>query len=379
MRISRPLFKCLILLSALSTVWCGSKGQTATNDSNEHEAYSVVMVPAVGSEVETRNTSRFKYVSNAWNGKVLVVTDAAAGSKVLEYSVSERSWKTVDFGGPSRVSCIAIREAQSGYLVDVDGNFWTTEDQGQLWSKVTLPNDLTLGFQTANGLFLVGESHFYLSNTYFGLLETRDKGRTWSVVKDFNRKTVSTVEFLDGSNGFAFVVAKGIKIGDLAGVRDNVYQTVDGGITWKLLSSIDRLDGIYHSLFKDKSTGYVFGSYGPANVTSNSGKTWAEFSFNVERFVALSIGWVGNSSVLVSGYQFKTDERDFPRNGKSILLRSDDGGSTYSIVFSDSSEPFFSDVKVFDRSEAWLIGRDRIFRTIDGGSSWKLELQLHNN
>ncbi len=130
----------------------------------------------------------------------------------------------------------------------VDGSFLvvTTSNGGATWEEVpaaNLPPPLPIeygGFSDGGGTALAVEG---TSNAWFGtalgepvrIFRTTDKGRTWTVANtplSTNRPYwgISTIVFKDSLNGFA-------GCGGITNDSNNLAQTTDGGKSWSLVTT----------------------------------------------------------------------------------------------------------------------------------------------
>ncbi len=61
---------------------------------------------------------------------------------------------------------------------------------------------------------------------------------------------------------------------------------------------------------------------------------------------------------------------------EGVLLHTTDGGAQWTTVPVGSDEPFLSIVRFGSKELGWLAGRDGIYRTEDGGKTWRTTLKL---
>jgi photosystem II stability/assembly factor-like uncharacterized protein len=58
------------------------------------------------------------------------------------------------------------------------------------------------------------------------------------------------------------------------------------------------------------------------------------------------------------------------------VLRTLDGGATWSELRIGKNQPFFDRVTFYDARHGWLVGRDEVYYTEDGGQSWQVVVSL---
>jgi photosystem II stability/assembly factor-like uncharacterized protein len=112
-----------------------------------------------------------------------------------------------------------------------------------------------------------------------------------------------------------------------------IYSTSDGGKTWQLqLAEAQKHSiGIQSLYFVNRDAGWAVGRVWPENI--------------------------GREST------------------HGIVLRSKDGGNNWQPIQVGEDEPFFDRVLFADAEHGWLFGRDKIYRTEDGGETWHIVLR----
>jgi photosystem II stability/assembly factor-like uncharacterized protein len=85
-----------------------------------------------------------------------------------------------------------------------------------------------------------------------------------------------------------------------------------------------------------------------------------------------SIHFVNESEGWAAGLRAIGESRD----SVALLLHTTDGGRNWSEVETRLSERLLERVPFYDQAHGWLIGRDNIYQTQDGGNTWQLVLSL---
>lgn len=165
----------------------------------------------------------------------------------------------------------------------------------------------------------------------------------------------------------------------VSGTKGTVGLTLDGGATWKFtnVAGAETLD--FRSLYAFDDKKAVIANAGfPANImlTTDAGASWRKvFTLN-------------DSAAFIDGVDFFNEKEGVmygdPMNGKMLLLRTKDGGLTWSEYPSDSKpsleegEASFAasgtNIRAYDKTKM-LIGTggriSRLWMSDDKGSSWK--------
>jgi photosystem II stability/assembly factor-like uncharacterized protein len=298
-------------------------------------------------------------------------------SFVLEKSRELRI--TIDGGLTWKVSSITgiedafesatMLDADRGWAISRKGHVFATSTGGADWTKISELKDFTC----ANQIQMVSEKEGWIREC-LSILWTRDGGVTW-------HETLSTVTpgvigqptgmFLFDANTLIF-----------SGTGGQFYLTKDGGVTWKIDSSITGEHMDFNDVwFVDRMHGWLAGyqvvvageSSRPLLLeTTDGGESWREVSINTDiRLSSVCFvgddGWVTGSRRIVNVGSIRLE---------GVLLHTPDGGKTWEQVPLGPEEPFLTDVRFVDKEHGWLVGRDSLFRTEDSGKTWNRVLSL---
>lgn len=180
-------------------------------------------------------------------------------------------------------------------------------------------------------------------------MKSSDGGESWSQIYP-PLAPMTVLQFLNTRHG----IGLGLPFDPGA-----VLKTEDGGITWKLFSSLgEHISVVYQVSFADVSNGWVIGKdcSDAANCgrtylfrSQDSGKTW-------ERLAEL--GYVDLIDAN-TGYAIRNDE----------LLISHDGGRSFEKVANDQPPGLWL-ISFSDLNHGWGYTKERLFATSDGGLTW---------
>nr|ACP17959.1 putative transporter [Pseudomonas nitroreducens] len=268
------------------------------------------------------------------------------------------------------VACAALTGFQATYVVGADTP-QVLNETSMLSHKASKSVLLSVA-RAGDRIVAVGERGIVLLSD--------DAGKTWRQAKVPVSVSLTAVQFVDPSHGWA--------VGHL-GV---VLHTEDGGETWvKQLDGIaavealvdyakndpnvqDRERAIKDSewmladgpdkpfldlYFADKSNGFIVGAYGLLFKTSDGGKTWMPWASHISNPSNLHLNAISASG----GKLYIAGER-------GLLLRSLDGGASFETLKSPYEGSYFGIVAA-KTGELVVFGlRGKAFWSADNGSTW---------
>ena len=251
---------------------------------------------------------------------------------------------------------------------------WRTIDAGQHWTKTQLPKavinqegdnlpPVQFDFLDAGNGFAFLSGNIAKGGNDSDLYWTADGGQTWSADRPTGHSGV------EGYVGFA-TANDGVVVNPPRG--SGIAVTHDGGRTWTdaAVSSSPELAGVqpYFSepVFFDGHTGLVSiefpldtGSVHRVYRTSDAGSSWASVA-------ALPAGFSTVSFL---------DQKDWVGSNGAEVLRTLDGGATWTQTSGSTSAPRLSSTQFVDESTGWgldgEIGGSFLFATTDGGVTWR--------
>lgn len=283
------------------------------------------------------------------------------------------TWQAVPGGaGVDAFECATMIDALRGWAVNHDGQVFTTDSGGTNWTRISEIKDFT----GANEIRFLNENDGWIRE-FLSIWRTRDGGVTW-------HKTLSTVTpGVIGQPTGMFVFDANTLVG--TGGGGEVYSTKNGGETWKVVNPFggDRI-GLDDVWFVDRLHGWVIGTQvivgGDTSrplvfETVDGGESWKQLEVfaDIQPWSICFVGdngWLAGSRRIVSGDSVTLE---------GVLLHSTDGGNRWERIQLGANEPYLTDVRFADKDHGWLIGRNTIYRTEDGGKIWRQVLSLGDN
>lgn len=227
-------------------------------------------------------------------------------------------------------------------------SFYSSKDGGKTLDSLSISNTSTQ-YQSASNYKLTFLTKNFWYQTFTGysiqtsktvrvIIVTKDGGKTWEDLTNnlfvTANRDVFDLQFVTPSTAYA------------NNYHGDLLKSIDGGQSWAKIGSVGKPssgtgEGIIH--FIDEKNGYMsrnsgaFSNFEKLYVTSDGGKTFSETTLNE------NLDWkyfVGNQPKMDIGPLHKIVSIDFfdknngiilgdYNNGTNLLLRTNDGGSTW--------------------------------------------------
>jgi photosystem II stability/assembly factor-like uncharacterized protein len=283
------------------------------------------------------------------------------------------------------------------------GLIWRTRDGGRSWEQGNkFVSEVTTDYESEIepiSIQFINVDEGYLSWAHKSgtklftsvLMKTSDGGMTWRGQFRQEKETIfGGLIFLNSNIGFMGSQYIG-EINTSSTIRQYIdgdllpilYQTLDGGLTWNYVN-LPRINSFYAKnvsdypglcetsdvhRFNEQTMGAIVSCVGNDfhiipifYFTPDGGVTWRSWpSLGYEYFLNRNIGW---RSTLLGDYH-------------AVWSRTLDGGITWEYIGKwDAVEVQFNFI---DKNNGWIIMYGRLFRTFDGGKTFKNLNPIMNN
>jgi photosystem II stability/assembly factor-like uncharacterized protein len=262
--------------------------------------------------------------TNYWMTKI-VFTDANTGyisardaniGLILKTTDAGANWTATQVGStPFTYHGIQFINSTYGYISDVHGTIYRTNNSGNTWTYV----GGSWGLSSDNAHFFVDSMTAYVvgANAYGNIRKTINKGSTWINQTTGTAATMNDVYFINANAGWV--------VGD----SGTILKTIDGGSNWikQTSGTMNNLKSVH---FTDASYGVAVGANGTIIKTSNGGTTWNTQVSNTTNLlnsiflVDNNIGYtVGDGSTIrktINGGDFPASVSNNILNNKSIMI-----------------------------------------------------------
>ena len=191
------------------------------------------------------------------------------------------------------------------------------------------------------------------------MLETKDGGAHWA---EYRHREIGKEPLFD-------VCLVGDKSGWIVGKKGLILHTKDGGLHWlKQNSGTD--NDLMAVRFISENRGFIAGSYGVILQTSDGGATWKAYAINWEKDLKEVMEKNGLASPHLYDIAFPSEKEGWIVGENGVIVRTTDGGLTWSVVQGGILPPLFS-VAFRNPSQGWAVGLNGYAVATQDGKTWK--------
>ncbi|MDB5250836.1 MAG: hypothetical protein JWP27_5 [Flaviaesturariibacter sp.] len=296
-------------------------------------------------------TTLFKYPTSitAAGGQLWACGDMGA---VYHSADGGATWTEQVSGTTARLRQIVFTDAQNGTCVGSDATVLSTTNGGATWTshRGASGDDFFSVAVRPTGIYwcgAIGQINFTPGNL-------TDEDAWVSQVRSMN--------YVDNAGAFQFIDAdKGWIALPLNLTGWYVYNTVNGGRSWKAMSHIANYGSdtmVTDIQFKTPLIGFGTLSNGMFMRTGDGGKTWTYRHTPI-----------GNEALKTLDFYDATNGFMVGENG--LMVSTFDGGLTHTSAYHPSGETFFK-VKMVSPDHIWMASGTKLLYSGDRGFTWQV-------
>jgi photosystem II stability/assembly factor-like uncharacterized protein len=262
------------------------------------------------------------------------------------------------------LDCATMLDDTTGWAVDRSGQVLRTNSGGATWTKTFQLDDFT----GAYNIQFLNEKEGW-TEEFFSIWRTVDGGVTWHQV--FSPLTAGI-----GEKSYGMFPISGDRLVSV-GAHGKVFFTQSGGNSWKVEHPFRENAHFTDVWFDSPLHGLITGTANSDPLlleTKNFGESWAQISLPHDIGILPSSVCAIGERTWIAGDMRVGPEESVVLEG--VLLHSDDGGETWERIPFAKGEPSFTKIRFTDEVNGWLVGRDSLYRSEDGGKIWKKVIAL---
>ena len=268
------------------------------------------------------------------------------------------------FSDPSKLLySVYFTDANTGYTVGEDNTILKTTNGGTNW------NPLSSGsaqYQWFRGVYFTDTNTGYVVGFNGSIFKTINSGTTWDTLSSGTTKFLCSIYFVDANIGY------------IVGDSGAIIKTTNGGTNWETLSSGNTqwLRSVY---FIDASLGYVVGGTSIYR-TSNGGSNWFEdeippisvSTMSAVQFAVKNntvVGFAVGDRILRTSFEYFGGEPG-GNSGRYPGWVQVNSGTTGHLRGVDYVDPFVAFAVGDPPFDFFVTEKGMILRTINGGQTW---------
>jgi photosystem II stability/assembly factor-like uncharacterized protein len=285
---------------------------------------------------------------------------AAGGNVVLHTTNGGASWAQQAVPANTWAKDILLLDGQNGWAVGQLQNIIHTGNGGSLWTT------------QMGGINSAPFNNYYLNGVRFGdalhgiavgdggnIFNTSDGGQTWTSRQNGSATITNRLTATDANHAWS------------ANTKNEILYTTNGGQFWNRVNLPGGTGGDVTDVdFTDNLNGWACTSAGVSTLwrTADGGRTWQDAG--APRVSLTSIDTFDGRTIIAVGADTSSG---------ALILRSTDGGTTWTLRNFPQYGPIFRDVQMINASVGWIVGGSSILKTTDGGATWFLQYQDLND
>lgn len=314
---------------------------------------------------------------HSFNGRIVVAS--GYNGTIVRSTDGGLSWQLINSGVIGNLWEIKMINDTIGWVCGTGPSLLKTTNGGETWNLVNT------GYSGFNywAFDYLNENVLYVAGSGGNILKTINGGNSWQLVQTGYSESLYRIVVFDilrivtgGQNAKVFYTLDGgtswnyslttieidamafanDSVGYIAGYSSNsfIYKTTNGGISWYPQTA---WPGAYWLMFVNDSIGFNVGLDLVVKKTTNQGISWKQMIFNDNMI----------------GVWFDSEYLGWLLTGAKVIKTTDGGNTWSSIIFPGAlTITGLSSMYFIDSLVGFVgAGRNRIFKTSDGGESWE--------
>lgn len=298
------------------------------------------------SELGYVNLNSVKFL-NSDTGYLVSNNNGQSDGLVYKTTNAGNNW-TLLFNFGYFISEIIFNNFNDVYLSCDGGNILKSTDSGIIWEN-KIKN---VGISQLQSINFLNDKIGYIAGSKNTILKTTNGGTEWELQLSPAYQNYKYIKFYDNENGY------------LAGL--NLYKTSNGGFNW---DSIAKLDSLVKIDFLNLDTGYYLNN-NTMYKTFNRGDNWTG-QFTINKAVDFCFLKNNDTGFVLNNYftgspQFQSYVTD--------LYRTTNNGLNWILINSFDTGPysgFLNSIVFLNSNIGFISGAPGIYKTINGGINWR--------
>ncbi|MFZ5519211.1 MAG: YCF48-related protein [Candidatus Zhuqueibacterota bacterium] len=268
-------------------------------------------------------------------------------------------WKIQSSGWTEPLYDVTAVSEQKAWACGIDGAVLLTIDGGNAWNNVwDGPDSLDIlcveAVSNDTALIAVVTGEWNSPAAISAIYITENSGVSWTKVLEQQRLFINDITMLDSQTGFAF--------GDPKEGQWQIFKTIDGGISWNLLTNAplaeDAENGYHHNVCKVDENNIWFSSNKSRIIfTSDKGVNW-----NIKEVPVLK----NISAIALNGSGIGLAASTYEKMAITF-----DSGTTWELL--RAPEAGFIRYIYAQQDTFWALIDHALYSSKDNGDSWELE------
>jgi photosystem II stability/assembly factor-like uncharacterized protein len=290
-------------------------------------------------------------------------------------SSDDYRWHVIQLESGASLRGISVLNEQVAWVTGTGGTIFKTEDGGNSWESIVIPDTQSLDFRDVETLSI---NEIVVMSIGTGdpskVFKTWDGGKNWSKVLQYPFEAGFFDGMAFGTNGI------GILGGDPLGDEMHLLKTVDGGNSWSRIDPATlppvnpgefggfAASGSHVAIFENSvwvgsvaATSRIFHS-------DDLGQSWQVFDTPIiqgkETQGIFSLAFIDRNTGVAVGGDYKTETE-----GVNNVMLTSDGGASWRLA--KEFPVFQSAVRYLDENNLLSVGPAASYHSDDGGNTWR--------